>query len=70
MLNRLFITFMLIVLSSTMTKGQQKLYYWFDTPTTLRGQKVWYEGHRERSPMAVKTKGQTGANLLRRAMQP
>ena len=39
---------MLIVLSSTMTKGQQKLYYWFDTPTTLRGQKVWYEGHRER----------------------
>lgn len=48
MLNRLFITFMLIVLSSTMTKGQQKLYYWFDTPTTLRGQKVWYEGHRER----------------------
>ena len=48
MLNRLFITLMLIVLSSTMTKGQQKLYYWFDTPTTLRGQKVWYEGHRER----------------------
>lgn len=48
MLNRLFITFMLIVLSSTMMKGQQKLYYWFDTPTTLRGQKVWYEGHRER----------------------
>lgn len=48
MLNRFFITFMLIVLSSTMTKGQQKLYYWFDTPTTLRGQKVWYEGHRER----------------------
>ena len=39
---------MLIVLSSTMMKGQQKLYYWFDTPTTLRGQKVWYEGHRER----------------------
>ena len=39
---------MLIVLSSTMTKEQQKLYYWFDTPTTLRGQKVWYEGHRER----------------------
>lgn len=39
---------MLIVLSSTMTKGQQKLYYWFDTPTTLRGQKVWYEGYRER----------------------
>ncbi len=39
---------MLIVLSSTMTKGQQKLYYWFDTPTTLRGQKVWYEGHRKR----------------------
>lgn len=48
MLNRLFITLMLIVLSSTMTKGQQKLYYWFDTPTTLRGQKVWYEGYRER----------------------
>lgn len=48
MLNRLFITLMLIVLSSTMMKGQQKLYYWFDTPTTLRGQKVWYEGHRER----------------------
>lgn len=48
MLNRFFITCMLIVLSSTMTKGQQKLYYWFDTPTTLRGQKVWYEGHRER----------------------
>lgn len=48
MLNRFFITLMLIVLSSTMTKGQQKLYYWFDTPTTLRGQKVWYEGHRER----------------------
>lgn len=40
--------FMIIVLSSTMTKGQQKLYYWFDTPTTLRGQKVWYEGYRER----------------------
>lgn len=39
---------MLIVLSSTMMKGQQRLYYWFDTPTTLRGQKVWYEGHRER----------------------
>lgn len=39
---------MLIVLSSTMTKGQQKLYYWFDTPTTLRGQKVWYEGLCER----------------------
>lgn len=39
---------MLIVLSSTMMKGQQKLYYWFDTPTTLRGQKVWYEGYRER----------------------
>lgn len=48
MLNRFFIPFMLIVLSSTMTKGQQKLYYWFDTPTTLRGQKVWYEGYRER----------------------
>ena len=48
MLNRLFITLMLIVLSSTMMKGQQRLYYWFDTPTTLRGQKVWYEGHRER----------------------
>lgn len=48
MLNRFFITFMLIVLSSTMMKGQQRLYYWFDTPTTLRGQKVWYEGHRER----------------------
>lgn len=48
MLNRFFITIMLIVLSSTMMKGQQKLYYWFDTPTTLRGQKVWYEGHRDR----------------------
>lgn len=48
MLNRFFITIMLIVLSSTMMKGQQRLYYWFDTPTTLRGQKVWYEGHRER----------------------
>ena len=69
MLNRFFITFMLIVLSSTMTKGQQKLYYWFGTPTTV-DRKCGMKDIARDAPMAVKTKGQTGANLLRRAMQP
>ncbi len=33
--------------TATLPSQAQQLSYWFDTPTTLRGQAVWYGGHPE-----------------------
>ena len=33
--------------TATLPAQAQQLSYWFDTPTTLRGQAVWYGGHPE-----------------------
>lgn len=44
--------------------AQQPLTYWFDTPTTLHGQAIWYGGHPERFDAAHKpvAAGNTAVN--------
>lgn len=42
--------FTLAMLGALQASAQQKtpLYYWFDTPVTLKGQQIWYGGHPEK----------------------
>lgn len=55
----------LLALSGTMASAQSRrsLTYWFDKPTTLSGQAVWYGGHPERwTTKKPEAAGDTGQN--------
>ena len=55
----------LLALSGTLASAQSKrsLTYWFDKPTTLGGQAVWYGGHPERwTTKKPEAAGDTGQN--------
>ncbi len=39
---------------SVAAQGQQKMSYWFDSPTSLNGRTIWYGGHPERFSKANK----------------